>query len=198
MYKVFFNKKPIFLINKLVMPKKDMPIIFIKFVSKDKIIKAIKSKKVKALYIYHSNDKKLWNYLFKMFPLVQAAGGLVENKNKQFLFIYRNNKWDLPKGKIEKKEKISNAAMREVMEETGVKNLKITSTLPMTYHFFNSNGTFKLKKTFWYKMNSDHIGELVPQEDEGIELAVWKSKSDLKDIFKNAYENIKMLFESIF
>ena len=47
-------------------------------------------------------------------------------------------------------------------------------------------------------MNSDHIGELVPQEDEGIELAVWKSKSDLKDIFKNAYENIKMLFESIF
>ena len=55
MYKVFFNKKPIFLINKLVMPKKDMPIIFIKFVSKDKIIKAIKSKKVKALYIYHSN-----------------------------------------------------------------------------------------------------------------------------------------------
>ena len=30
--------------------------------------------------------------------------------------------------------------MREVMEETGVKNLKITSTLPMTYHFFNSNG----------------------------------------------------------
>ena len=51
MYKVFFNKKPIFLINKLVMPKKDMPIIFIKFVSKDKIIKAIKSKKLK-LYIY--------------------------------------------------------------------------------------------------------------------------------------------------
>ena len=70
------------------------------------------------------NKKKI--YLFKMFPLVQAAGGLVENKNKQFLFIYRNNKWDLPKGKIEKKEKISNAAMREVMEETGVKNLKIT------------------------------------------------------------------------
>ena len=40
-----------------------------------------------------------------MFPLVQAAGGLVENKNKQFLFICRNNKWDLPKGKIEKKKK---------------------------------------------------------------------------------------------
>tara|TARA_B100000941_G_scaffold270748_1_gene228924 strand:+ start:1236 stop:1832 length:597 start_codon:yes stop_codon:yes gene_type:complete len=198
MYKVFFNKKPIFLINKLVMPKKDMPVIFIKFASKEKIIKAIKSKKVKALFIYHSKETKLWNYLLKMFPLVQAAGGLVENKNKQFLFIYRNNKWDLPKGKIEKKEKISNAAIREVMEETGVKNLEITSTLPMTYHFFNSNGIFKLKKTFWYKMNSYHDDKLIPQKNEGIELAVWKSKSDLKNIFKNAYENIKILFESIF
>ena len=47
-------------------------------------------------------------------------------------------------------------------------------------------------------MKSDQIGELVTKENEGIELAVWKSKSDLKDIFKNAYENIKMLFESIF
>ena len=47
-------------------------------------------------------------------------------------------------------------------------------------------------------MKTDHLGKLTPQENEGIELAIWKSKSDLKDIFKNAYENIKMLFESIF
>jgi hypothetical protein len=34
--------------------------------------------------------------------LIEAAGGLVKNENKDFLFIYRNDKWDLPKGKIEK------------------------------------------------------------------------------------------------
>ena len=34
-----------------------------------------------------------------MFKVVKAAGGVIENENKQILFIYRLKKWDLPKGK---------------------------------------------------------------------------------------------------
>ena len=56
----------------------------------------------------------------ELLPLIEAAGGLVKNENGDYLFIYRNDKWDLPKGKIEKDEKTKVAAVREVEEECGI------------------------------------------------------------------------------
>ena len=53
-------------------------------------------------------------------PVHKAGGGLVYNKKNQVLFIFRNGKWDLPKGGIEKGEKIAYTAIREVEEETGI------------------------------------------------------------------------------
>jgi len=41
------------------------------------------------------------------------------------LFIYRFNKWDLPKGKLDNGESVSECAIREVEEECGIANLKI-------------------------------------------------------------------------
>ena len=38
----------------------------------------------------------------KYFKLIQAAGGIVSNSKGEKLFIYRLDKWDLPKGKAEK------------------------------------------------------------------------------------------------
>ena len=197
MYKVFFNRKPIFLINEVITPSDESPLIFLKYSSRDNIVKAFKSKKVKKLYLYHPKEDKLWKNLYEKFPLIQAAGGLVTNNLGKILFIYRNKKWDLPKGKIEKKENIKDAAVREVIEETGIKNLKIIKPLPMTYHFFNGNGSYKFKKTFWYHMHSEFTVKLNPQIDEGILQAVWKEKKDLKILFQNSYENIKDLFSNI-
>ncbi len=194
MYKVFFNQKPIFLITKIIKQDINNPILYLKFTSSENIIKALKSKKVKSLFLFHSNQEKLWRNLIKKFPIVQAAGGLVTNSNKEYLFIFRNNKWDLPKGGIEKKEKIKDAAVREVNEETGVENLEIIKPLPMTYHFFKKNGVFKLKKTFWYLMKTKFKDKLKPQHSEGIKKVEWKSRKDLNEIFKNSYENIKILF----
>ena len=45
------------------------------------------------------------------------------NFKNEILLIYRNGVWDLPKGKIEFGESYEDAALREVAEETGVKNL---------------------------------------------------------------------------
>ena len=63
--------------------------------------------------------KKLWEHFLKRFPLIQAAGGVVQHANSKILFIYRNNLWDMPKGRVEKNEIITDGALREVMEETG-------------------------------------------------------------------------------
>ncbi len=76
MYKVFFNQKPIFLITELVSQTDEIPVFFIKFSSPEVIVKALKSKKIKSLYLYHPSEDKLWMHFLKHFPVVEAAGGL--------------------------------------------------------------------------------------------------------------------------
>ena len=68
-----------------------------------------------------------FNTFCRNFITIYAAGGIVYNNSQQILMIFRNNFWDLPKGKLELNEKIEDCAIREVEEETGVKELIITS-----------------------------------------------------------------------
>jgi 8-oxo-dGTP pyrophosphatase MutT (NUDIX family) len=197
MYKVFFNQKPIFLTTELVPQTDRTPVLFIKFSSPENIIKALKSKKTDCLYLYHQKEDKLWMHFLRHFPIVEAAGGLVRHQDGRFLFIFRNDKWDLPKGRIEKNEPIRIAAVREVEEETGVDGLEIVKPLIETFHVFNRNGKYKLKKTFWYEMKTASTVTLTPQLNEGIEQAVWVLEKEIPQNFENAYENIKQVYQSL-
>lgn len=197
MYKVFFNQKPIFLTTELVPQTDRTPVLFIKFSSPENIIKALKSKKTDCLYLYHQKEDKLWMHFLRHFPIVEAAGGLVRHQDGRFLFIYRNDKWDLPKGRIEKNEPIRIAAVREVEEETGVDGLEIVKPLIETFHVFNRNGKYKLKKTFWFEMKTASTVTLTPQLNEGIEQAVWVLEKEIPQKFENAYENIKQVYQSL-
>ena len=127
-------------------------------------------------------------------PVNKAGGGLVYNKNGAVLFIFRNGKWDLPKGGIEKGEFIEDTAIREVEEETGVTGLTITGKLQKTYHIFKRNGKYKLKITHWYEMKTDFEGTPMGQIEEGIEKVAWLNPDEIKVALKNSYENIKLLF----
>ena len=197
MYKVFFNQKPIFLTTELVPQTDRTPVLFIKFSSPENIIKALKSKKTDCLYLYHQKEDKLWMHFLRHFPIVEAAGGLVRHQDGRFLFIFRNDKWDLPKGRIEKNEPIRIAAVREVEEETGVDGLEIMKPLIETFHVFNRNGKYKLKKTFWFEMKTASTVTLTPQLNEGIEQAVWVLEKEIPQKFENAYENIKQVYQSL-
>ena len=197
MYKVFFNQKPIFLTTELVPQTDRTPVLFIKFSSPENIVKALKSKKTDCLYLYHHKEDKLWMHFLRHFPIVEAAGGLVRHQDGRFLFIYRNDKWDLPKGRIEKNEPIRIAAVREVEEETGVDGLEIVKPLIETFHVFNRNGKYKLKKTFWFEMKTASTVNLIPQLNEGIEQAVWIFEKEIPHKFENAYENIKQVFGTL-
>ncbi|SUZ58241.1 uncharacterized protein METZ01_LOCUS11095, partial [marine metagenome] len=131
----------------------------------------------------------------KKLKLVRAGGGIVKNSKDETLFIYRRSKWDLPKGKKDKGESIEETALREVEEETGVKNLVIINLFKHTYHIFKKGNKYYLKETAWFNMKTDYDDKLKPELKEDITKVVWKSKSQIKKI-KNTYPNIKLLLES--
>lgn len=199
MYKVFFNQKLIVLTTDIISPREDSPFFYVKFTNKKFVVQMLKSKKVKMLYLYHSKEDKLWYYFLNMFKLIEAAGGLVRNlKTNHFLFIFRNKKWDLPKGRINKNEEVQKAAIREVEEETGVENLSITKPLKITYHIFKRNRKYRLKKTFWYLMETDYNGELTPEIKEGIEKAIWIDKKLIVSLKSQMYQNINLIISTYF
>lgn len=193
MYKVFFNQKPLILTNEIQEFSDTEPFIFIKYSNASQIIKALKSTKNSKVYLYHKNFDKLWKTFTKQFPVIEAAGGLVERTDNKLLFIFRNNKWDLPKGGVEKNELIIEAAKREVTEETGVADLIVQNQLSETYHIFKKGKRFRLKKTYWFRMSTNYTGHLQPQIEEGILKAEWISKDGIKDFLNDAFENIKII-----
>ncbi len=193
MYKVFFNQKPLILTNKIQDFSDTEPLLFIKYTSVTQIIKALKSSKNSKVFLYHKDMNKLWKGFKKKFPIVEAAGGLVRRTDNKLLFIFRNNKWDLPKGGVEKKELIIDAAKREVKEETGVGDIIVQKKISETYHIFKKGKRFRLKKTYWFKMSTTYMGKTNPQTEEGIEKTKWVSYKNIEDILNDAFENIRII-----
>ncbi|HEU0136422.1 MAG TPA: NUDIX domain-containing protein [Flavobacterium sp.] len=194
MYKVFVNDKPLFLTNEII-KETDFQLFLLESVDiKQLIIKIFKNKISKA-YLYHPDEKEILKTLKSKLPVQKAGGGLVYNANGDVLFIFRNGKWDLPKGGIEKGEEIDFTALREVEEETGVSKLVITKKLQKTYHVFKRNGRYKLKITHWFEMKTNFTGKLVGQTEEGIEKVEWLNPRQVREALANSYQNIQLLFE---
>ena len=193
MYKVFVNDKPLFLTNQ-IKKETDFKFFLLETADINQIIVNFFQNKLQQAYLYHPDEKEIMKTLKAKIPVNKAGGGLVYNKNGAVLFIFRNGKWDLPKGGIEKGELIEDTAIREVEEETGVTNLTITGKLQKTYHIFKRNGRYKLKITHWYEMKTDYEGTPTGQIEEGIEKVAWLNPDEIKEALKNSYENIKLLF----
>jgi 8-oxo-dGTP pyrophosphatase MutT (NUDIX family) len=193
MYKVFVKEIPIILSTEKKIGKQytSIPLKEVKFKT---LIDKINNGELLYVNIYHKNEEKLEQFLRKKLPVVEAGGGLVYNSKKEILFIRRNSKWDLPKGKVEKGETYEEAAIRETIEETGVKNLEVRRFLKKTYHVFKRNDKFKLKITYWFEMFSDYDGPLIPEPSEGIVKVKWKNFEKSQKALQDSYENIKLLF----
>ncbi|MBL87063.1 MAG: NUDIX hydrolase [Winogradskyella sp.] len=192
MYTIYVGDKPIILTTK-VEKETDFKSFLLKSVNIGKVIKLLNNTDLKAVHLIHNNPDKLLKHFLKLLPNVIAGGGKAYNTNNEILFIYRNDKWDLPKGKIEGKESIEETAIREVEEETGVEGLKITKPLPTTYHIFKRNGKHKIKITYWFEMKTKYDGKLYPQEKEGITRVEWLDEKSAQKALENSYANIKLL-----
>lgn len=140
------------------------------------------------LYVYHDVEKLRTDFTAR-YKTIKACGGVVVNEYGELLAIYRRGTWDLPKGKMEKGETKEGTACREVIEETGISDVEMDRYLHKTEHTFtNRNDVRVLKQSYWYIMKAEKQ-DLVPQEEEDIEVAEWLTIESL-EAKENIYASI--------
>lgn len=202
--KIYFNDKPVYLCDEISPALNEIlhhpDAVFIDEISTpaiNSLLHEIVKEEFHAGVLWNEDLEKLKKAFFKHFTPIEAAGGIVQNEKKEFLFILRLGKWDLPKGKIEKGEAPDEAAVREVEEETGVTNLKIKKKAGETYHTYNAYGKHFLKTTHWYRMSCSSKQTLVPQTEEDIAEIKWVKPKDIKEPLANTYPSIKDILEEL-
>lgn len=126
-----------------------------------------------------------------------AAGGWVYNDRTNLLMIKRLGVWDIPKGHLEEGESIEECAIREVEEETGVRNLRIDDKIGITRHIFDRDGQDGLKVTHWYKMHTDYNQNLIPQTEEGIEEVCWVESNEIDEYMEKAWLSLKDFYYNL-
>ena len=157
---------------------------------------AKKSHPLKFLLL--SNDfKSYFKEIKRSLNFIKAAGGIVVNEENKYLFIFRNGKWDLPKGKLEMGENTKEAAVREVEEECGIRIDHCGKKICNTYHIYDMNGQGVLKKTSWYRMKAKRQENLIPQIEEGITEVRWLDFAEFSMVRENTFPLIKDLLKEI-
>ncbi len=196
--KIYFGDKPVFLCDKIdktineYMHHADA--VFIDEISTpaiNSLLHEMAKQQFHAGILFDKDFEKLKKSFFKHFKIITAAGGLVTNGNNEILMIFRRGKWDLPKGKLDKGETIEECALREVEEETGLKNLTLGKKIITTYHTYDEFGKHILKESHWYKMKSKGEQDLVPQTEEDITEIKFIPVAELKKYTANTFRTIE-------
>jgi len=192
--KIFFNDKPLFLCDSLdetIQPfVHHDDTVFVDELNSHTIktiIHEMQQPQVHAGVFYNADLERLKTTFLKKFTIVQAAGGLVKNDEKKILMIFRRGKWDLPKGKLDKGEKLEDCAVREVEEETGLKNVKLKAPLIVTYHVYHEGTKFILKESHWFTMKVSGKQKLIPQTEEDIFDIRWVDPNDIHSYLPKSF-----------
>jgi ADP-ribose pyrophosphatase YjhB (NUDIX family) len=181
MYKIYINGTPVFLTtpeNAAQLPWKTGKLSHnTPYLGKKKFIYHYldlleKNTQIEAVVLHSPQLDQLWADFQSCFKVQEAAGGFVLNPAGKLLVFFRRGSWDMPKGKIDPGETPEQAALREVQEETGLKQLVLADFLCHTYHTFQQKGQRILKKTWWYRMHTTQL-DLTPQTEEDIEQIEW-------------------------
>jgi ADP-ribose pyrophosphatase YjhB (NUDIX family) len=203
--KIYYGEKPVYLCNELDDALHELlhhpDVVFVDELSSPAIksmVHEIKKDDFHAGILWNKDIEKLQKAFFKHFTVIEAAGGIVQNEEKELLFIFRRGKWDLPKGKIEKGESPEVCAAREIEEETGVKNLKLKKKTGVTYHIYDEFGKHFLKISHWYYFTCPSKQKLTAQTTEDITEVKWIKTKDIKKPVANTYATIKDILAIFF
>ncbi len=201
--KIYFGDKPLFLCNEITPEIAPFAhhddAILIDELSANAIrsmIHEMKLEKIHAGIIVHPDLEALKKAFFKKFDLIQAAGGMVFNGQKEVLFIFRRGKWDLPKGKLDEGESLEQCAIREVEEETGLRNITLNEFMITTWHTYDEYGQHILKESHWYRMQVPDGQLLVPQTEEQITGIRWVKREGWDELMQNTFPSIKDVLET--
>lgn len=197
MYKVFINDQEISFENKISQKEKVRSNVK-EFTSVNQLALAVKKvESTRNIRFFSTKPFRDFQSFLKHFKIIRAAGGLVHKSDApdKILLIFRQGKWDLPKGKIDKGEGVKEAALREVKEECGIGNLMITEKLKNTYHLYINKGEWVVKKSCWFRMETSDKKILKPQAEEGIEKAEWISTKKLPEYLPLSYASIASLLK---
>lgn len=127
---------------------------------------------------------------------VNAAGGLTLDANDRILFIFKDGRWDLPKGLIDPGQSASQTAVNETSEETGLplKKLSVLTELIPTVHVSKFAKAKTLKQTRWFLIRyTGDTTEFEPQIKEGIEHCAWIPSWELDRPLANCPARIQYL-----
>lgn len=193
MYKVFINDAPIILTDSLN-PQNNFPVLVYGNIVLEEIFHKIESGFYNGVSLYCFDLQKCWDDFRSHCEIKVAAGGLVANSKNEYLFIFRGEKWDFPKGGVENNESLEETAIREVKEECNISHLTLERFLITTHHIFYQHKIRILKETHWFLMHSEDIKKPIPQIEEGITIAEYKSISDARLALKESYANIRLVF----
>ncbi len=192
-YKVYFASKPVVFLSATddLQLTPDSEVIVSQGKSDTMLIESAIGRGARTIYIRCSDIERSWRLFSAQFDEIKAAGGVVFNELNEVLFIFRLEKWDLPKGKVEEGEELELAALREVEEECSIGDLELTQHLVTTYHTYTIKGLQVLKSTDWYVMK--HHGNTTPQPQtaEGITEAKWISHRDWAMVEENTFPSVR-------
>jgi 8-oxo-dGTP diphosphatase len=124
-----------------------------------------------------------------------SAGGIILNNGRVVVVNQGGDSWSFPKGHIEKGESPLQAALREIYEECGLKNIDFVKEL----------GSYKRNKPTKYKgkkeMKTIHmflfktLEEKLQPKDRAIKKAVWIEKEKAVEMLRN--ENDKEFLSKV-
>ena len=147
------------------------------------------------VFVPTGNIESTYRKICAEFKEVNAGGGLVSNRRGDYLLISRNGLWDLPKGHQDPGEPIEVTALREVCEETGIRDMELRELICITDHCYRRDGIWHLKHTWWYDMLHTDPTDLTPQLEEDIAKAAWVARSSLPPFLLNTYPSIAEVFK---
>lgn len=148
------------------------------------------STEVRGLLLRSTMGFDAWSHFEGMHRFVLAAGGVVMDEGGRLLAIRRLGVWDLPKGKVETKEVVEDAAVREVQEECGLEEVHLVRWLTATWHTYERKGKAHLKRTEWFLMRSSSKEKLSAQSEEGIEEVRWLSAEEVRMMETDTYPSL--------
>ncbi len=202
---IYFNDTPLYLCkqtNEKLDDLRTQPgVVYSSDISKEAVrqfINEVQQKNVISGILCNRDFETLRDIFFDNFLFIEAAGGIVQNADKEILFIFRKGKWDLPKGKLDTNEDAESCARREIEEETGVTGLMLKYKVGSTFHVYEEKGIKILKESHWFFYRTDFSGNLRPQLNEDITEAKWIPTRDIKIPMANSYATIRNIMHEFF